>query len=312
MIRDLRARDAPRILEFLRNDFPEEEKILGTRPEGFAEVVARVFRWDARLVTGLLRLFGRPIYRFFVIEADGRIVATTLLTFPPRAGYLSMVAVDRAHRRHGLARQLLERARAATAARHRPYVVLDVLATNTPARTLYESLGYRPLRAAAYLVHDDPRAFGTGPGPVPGLRPFRRDDARALAAVARAGVPPAVEAVLPTSDRDIAGSAWVGRLLASEAAAWVLEEGSDPVAWIGAVSSRATEAAHVSAPIIGPGVPEEAAQALVRTAGAWCAGRGAPRLTAILPEENRRGRAALESVGFHDVLPIFTLYRSAA
>ncbi len=312
MIREIRPADTPRVLEFLRNYFPEEEKILGTRPEGFAEIVRRVFRWDARLVTGFLRLVGRPIFRFFVVEADGRIVATTLLTFPPRAGYISMVAVDQGYRRRGLARMLLERARSATAARGRPYLALDVLAANAPARALYESLGYRPLRSASYLVHDDPRAFGRGPGPVPGLRPFRREDAPALAEIAQTSAPAEIEQVLPTSARDIAGSAWVARMLASESAAWVLDDGAGPVAWVAAVSSRATEAAHVSAPIIGPDVKEESAAALVRTAGAWCGGRGAPRLAATLPEENRRGRTALEEAGFHDVLPIWTLYRRVA
>ena len=98
MIRDLRKVDAPRVLEFLQTQFPEEEALLGTRPEGFAKVVHRVFRWDAQLVIRLARLFGRPLFRFFVVEEDGRIVATTLLSFPERSGYVSMVVVDPAYR----------------------------------------------------------------------------------------------------------------------------------------------------------------------------------------------------------------------
>jgi ribosomal protein S18 acetylase RimI-like enzyme len=311
-IRDLRAADAPRVLEFLQHEFPEEEALLGTRPEGFSKIIRRVFRWDARIVLGLLRLVGRPVFRFFVVEEDRRIVATTLLSFSKRAGYVSMVAVDPAYRRRGFARRLLERAREATVARGKPYIALDVLAANAPARALYASLGYRPLRSAAYYVHDHPEALSLGRSAVPGLRPFQRSDAPRLVEVSREARPPEVEAVLPLTHQEISGSAWVGQILASEVAAWVIDNGSGPSAWVLASVSPATEAAHVSSPIVGPSVSPDVARALVETAGAWCAARKAPRLTAIVPTENLRGRAALEGAGFRDAIPIWTLYRSAA
>lgn len=311
-IRDLRPADAFQVREFLRDQFPEEEAILGTRPEGFAKVIHRVFRWDSRLILGLLRLVRRPVFRFFVIEADRRIAATTLLTFSKRTGYVSMVVVAPAYRRHGFARQLLEHARQTTVARGKPYIALEVLAANTPARTLYESIGYRPLRSAAYFVHDHPASFAPGPRAVPGLRPFRKSDAVSLAELARTNNPPEVEAVLPTTAGDIIGSAWVSQLLATEVAAWVVDPGAGPTAWVGAAVSVATEAAHLTSPIVGPSVAPETARALVGTAVAWCAARRAPRITARLPAENRRGRAAVEGVGFREAIPLWTLYRPAA
>jgi ribosomal protein S18 acetylase RimI-like enzyme len=311
-VRDLRAADTPHLLEFLKNEFPEEEALLGTRPEGFVKIARRVFRWDTRLLLGLLRIVRRPIFRFFVIEEGDRIVATTLLTFGERAGYVSMVVVDPAHRRRGWARTLLERARTMTRSRGKPYIALDVLAANAPARTLYESLGYRPLRAASYLVNGRPASLLPGPTAVPGLRAFRRSDARPLAEIARREKPPEVEAVLPTTARDLAGSAWVGRMLSSELAAWVLDDGGGPVAWVGASVSVATEAAHLTAPVVDASVGPERARALVETAGAWCAARRAPRVLTMLPAENLRGRAALEGAGFHDAIPVWTLYRPVA
>ena len=311
-IRDLRAGDAPQLYEFLRRDFPEEKRLLGMRPEGFDRVVHRIFRWDARLALGLLRLVGRPVFRFFVLESDGRLVATTLLTFGTRAGYLSLVAVDPGYRRRGYAQLLAERSRRATVARHRPYLALDVLATNAPARALYAKLGFRPLRSASFMVLEDPQPRAAGAPPVRGLRPFRPTDAEPLAAIVRAEKPPEVESVLPTSPADIAGSEWVGRVLASESAAWVLDDGRGPVAWVAATASPATEAAQLSAPIVGWSADPAAAAGLVVTAGAWCAARRAPRLAAVIPEENRRGRAALETAGFHDAIATWTLYRSAA
>jgi ribosomal protein S18 acetylase RimI-like enzyme len=309
-VRDLRATDGPRFIHLLKTEFPEEEALLGSRPEGVEKVVRRIFRPHIRLLLGLLRWVGRPIFRFFVIETDGRIVATTLLTFSHRTGYISMVVVDREYRRRGLARTLLDQALRATRARGKPFVALDVLASNTPARTLYEKLGYRPLRATAYFVHDTPALLRPAPAGVPGLRPFIRPDAKPLAEIARTGVPIEVQAVLPTTHRDIAGSAWVGQMLGSESAAWVIDDGTGPKAWVEAVVTPATEAVHLSAPIVAPSVPPEQAADLVRTAGAWCAERHAVRLMAMVPEENARGRAALLAAGFRDVLPILTLYRA--
>ena len=310
-IRDLKHRDTGELLEFLRRDFPDEERLMGWRPEGFAKVVARVFRWDTRLITGLLRLVGRPIFRFFVVEEEGHLVATTLLTFGPRSGYISMVAVEPAYRRRGLARALLEDARTATVRRHRPYVALDVLEQNAPARTLYAAIGYRPLRRASQLVLERPDSAAAR-NPPAGLRPMLKSDGEALAVIVREEKPPEVEAVLPTTAGDIAGSAWAGRILESESASWVIDTGSGPIAWVSATSSPATEAAHLAAPIIAPTVAPEAAQALVETAVSWCARRQAPRILTMIPDENLQGRAAVEAAGFHDVLRLWTLYRPAA
>ena len=309
IVRDLRASDAPALLGFLRRFFPEEEALLGTRPAGFEKVVRRVFRWDVRLVLALLRAVGRPAFRFFVLEEDGRVVATTLLTFSAAAGYVSMVVVDPAYRRRGFARELLERAHRATRSRGKPYLALDVLAANEPARALYERIGYRRLRETGYYVHDTPSALLPAPQGVPGLRPFDPRDAEGLAAVARRVRPAEVERVLPTAARDLTGSAWVGRLLSSEVAAWVVDPGSGPKAWATASVSEATEAGHLGSPIVDPSVGPETAVGLVRTAAAWCASRGVPRLMAMVPEENGGGRAALEGAGFRRAIPVLTLYR---
>jgi len=309
-LRDLRASDAPQVFRFLKTEFPEEEVLLGTRFEGFEQIVRRAFRWRARLLLGLLRLFGRSVFRFFVIELDGRVVATTFLTFTQRAGYVSMVVVDPAYRRRGLATALLERAEVVTRARGKPFLALDVLASNAPARALYEKVGYRPLRATSYFVHERPDALSPTPGNVPGLRRFRADDAEPLARVARRGIPSEVQNVLPTTEGSLTGSAWVGQVLGSEVAAWVIDDGGGPKAWVSATVSPATEAAHLSAPIVDASVSPEAALALVRAAGAWCAARRAPRLMTMVPEENARGRAALLDVGFREVIPVWTLYRS--
>lgn len=307
--REIRPKDLPQVLAFLREDFPEEEALLGMRPQEVEQIVHRIFRWDTRLVLGLLRLVGRPVFHFYVIEEGGHLIATTQLSFAERSGYISMVVVDRDHRRRGLAQQLLERARQATRRRGLPYVALDVLATNTPARTLYERVGYRSLRPSALFVHEQPSTFLPAPVPPPGLRPFAARDAAPLVEVARRARPAEVERVLPASAREIMGSPWVERILASESAAWVVDDGSGAKAWVSATVTPATEAAHLANSIVDVSAGPDVVEQLVRTAGAWCAARGAPRIVTQVPAENARGRAAIQALGFREVVPVWTMYR---
>lgn len=310
MIRDLRKADTPRVYEFLKTQFPEEEALVGTRPEGFEKVVRRIYRWDTQLVIRLARLFGRTLYRFFVVDADGTIVATTLLSFSARAGYVSMVVVDPAHRRRGHAKALLERARVTTEAAGKKYIVLDVLAQNTPALALYDKVGYRPLRESSYLVREpDPPTNG---GASSAIRPFHDRDAPRLAEISRRSTPPEVQEVLPVQPTSVRSSGFVNRILQSQTAAWVIDRGRGPEAYLAAVATPATDAGHFSNPIIGEGVDDLDAAALVRTAVDWCVARGSPRIVAMVPKANVRGHAALEGGGFHDALALWTLYRTVA
>ncbi len=309
IVRDLRRSDAPALLTFMRDYFPEEQAILGFRPDGVFQVVARVFRWDLRLLLALLALFGRRVFRFLVIEIDGKVVATTLVSFPPRTGFISSVAVDPAFRRKGLARTLLEEARKSTLKARRKYLALDVLATNAPARALYDQLGYRPLRENRIMVCEpDPARPAT---PVPGLRPFARGDAAAIVEIARRSSTAEVEEVLPTTEGQFRGGGAVDRALSSQSAAWVLDAGRGARGFLAATISPAMDAAHLSPPYLAEDVDPAVGAAMVRSAVAWCEARGARRTVAQVPLPNARGKAALEGGGFHDALALWTLYRPA-
>jgi ribosomal protein S18 acetylase RimI-like enzyme len=311
MLRDLRPTDGDRVFTFLKNEFPEEEALLGTRPEGVRAIIRRVFRWDMRLLLGLGRLVGRPFFRFLVVEEDHRIVGTTLLSFPSRAGYLSMVVVDPAYRRRGYARRLLEESRRATRRRGRPYCVLDVLDSNTPALRLYESSGYRRLRGLAYLVHDAPASLLPFVPP-PEVRPFDPRDLPRLVEVARATTSPAVHEVLPVTARALRPSPFLERALGGTTAAWVVDRGHGAEATVSATVSPATEAAHLSTAIVADGLPPDLAASLLRTAAAWCAERKAPRIVTIAPDAPAAGGVAARTVGFRHALLVSTLYRPSA
>ncbi len=309
-LRPFRRSDAPRFFELLTTQFPEEEAILGMRPEGFEAVIRRLYRPDTRLVLGLLRAFHRSPFHLYVIEDDGAIVGSTLLSFAARAGFVSTVMVAPEYRRRGYARRLIEAAREETARRRRPYVVLQVLAENAPARSLYASAGYAELDRRQFVVHDAPATLAAGGG-APGIRRFEKGDAPALATIADQGHPSLVRDVLPVGPRELLGGRIADRLFRSETAAWVVDRGRGPEAHVAATSTPTTEAAHLSTPIIAETVEPELAQQLLRVAGAWLSTRRPTRLVTSVPVNELRARAALEGTGFHDAIAEYTLYRSS-
>jgi ribosomal protein S18 acetylase RimI-like enzyme len=309
MIRDLRRADAARLFSLMEREFPEESALLGGRPEEFEKIARRVFRWDTRLLLGLLRIFGRPIFRALAVEVDGQLVGTTFVSFPPASSYVSNVVVDPAYRRRGYAKLMLEEARRTALKARRKYIALDVLETNTSARALYDSIGFRPLRARSQFVHAGGTQFGSSPPADGAIRPFRRADAVALADIVRRETPPAVEEVLPTDARAFVGSRIATRVLGSKEAAWVIDRGHGPEGHVSAIVSGVFQAAHFSAPVLSESVETGLADRLVRTAGVWCAERKAPRILSMVADDNVRGRAALERAGFQHAFALWTLYR---
>ncbi len=81
---------------------------------------------------------------------DGDSVAgfITILPYPRKMGgglYIVNLNVAQSYRRRGLAQKLLTTACGAYLESHKgSFVTLDVAKTNTPARRLYEKLGFRP------------------------------------------------------------------------------------------------------------------------------------------------------------------------
>ncbi len=305
MIRSWQRRDAPAILELMRGGFPEEERLFGTRPDGFLRIVDRQFGLGTRAVVGALALFGRPVYRFLVVEEDGRAVATTIVTFLPRAAYLSMVAVAEPYRRRGHARALLERARAIARRYGKPFLALDVLTENAPARALYERAGYRPLRRIGLFVRE-----GTEPPPPPARppRPYRPSDHRALVDGARRQLPAAVAEVLPFPESGVGIGRVVDRALDSRSSAWVVPGPAGPLGYLQATVSDAMTAGHVRLLALDGAEPT----ALVDAVGEgvrWAYERGVRRLVAEVPDHAGLARDALGAAGFTLAHELQTLVR---
>jgi len=314
LIRDFRPSDGPQLVSLLTTQFPAEEAIMGSHPDRFYQIVKRVYRWDSRFLLGLLRLFGKPVFRLLVVDEGGHAAATTLLTFTGPSVYISMVATDPTMRRRGFARSLLLRSQEIARGLGRQYLVLDVLSGNAPARALYEGrLGYVPLRETSFLVHERPADFGPEPASLPrGLRPYQKSDEAPLLAIVRSQVPPEVARVLPRKATGLRGSGIENRLFEAEKATWVVDRGNGAEAALLALRTPDADAAHINDPIVSATADPALVREMVRAAGAWCAARKAPRIATQVPVANVTGRTALEREGFHGALSLWTLYRPVA
>lgn len=309
MIREFRAQDVDAFLAIYPENFPEE-KYLGTDLAGMGRVLRRTFSAYPRFFLRVSRLFGRPIVRFFVEERDGRLVGTALLSFPQRAGFISLVQVDARYRHQGIADRLMAACLQATRSARRAYSALDVIETNDPARRLYEKLEYRLLRRQVVLLRETSK--GTSPSSArmaKGLRPFQPSDGDALAELARQGMSPEELEVLPPLPRHYRAVPLVSQALDSESAAWVIDSGQGPVGFVRATVSRIMTSAHLTSPLIAPGVTSEDARALVDTAVQWNVRNGAQRINTEIPEAASSAREALASAGFQEAYRLLTLYR---
>jgi ribosomal protein S18 acetylase RimI-like enzyme len=309
MLREFRRSDSQELFPLLQRHFPAENRLIGFRPEAFEAIVRKIFQPHYRFLFALAELVRRPIANFFVIDVDGHLAATTLLTFPANAGYVSTVMVDDPYRRRGYAKQLLAAAATATRRAGRGWVVLDVLADNAPAKRLYEALGYKVIQEGSFQSADFPApvAAGADPPPPDGIREIRRSDGEALTRLATAERPPEYARVLPASARQFFVSPIISLGLASATAGWVIDRGHGPEGFVRATTTDAAEAGNLTAPLIGPDVPPELATRLIVYATDWIRRRGRTRIATEVPAYNGRGQAALASVGFTPKIPTCTM-----
>ena len=80
----------------------------------------------------------------FKIERDEQIAAFAYLSLRPRSGYIYNVVVDHPFRRLGLGQTLMRHLEQEIRRQGRHWAVLQVDEGNTPARNLYQMLGYKP------------------------------------------------------------------------------------------------------------------------------------------------------------------------
>ena len=98
--------------------------------------------WSEATFRGLLR---RRDAELLVAERDGQLIGYAVFWQVLDQGELGNVAVEPAHRRHGVARVLVGRVMERAAARGVRELFLEVRPSNTGARLLYDSYGFVPV-----------------------------------------------------------------------------------------------------------------------------------------------------------------------
>lgn len=93
-----------------------------------------------------------PGHGLYMAEVDGQFVGTLLAVRESETCGLYSVATLKSHRRRGIARALTLRAIADARAAGATCICLEADATNTPALTLYEALGFRPAHESVLWV----------------------------------------------------------------------------------------------------------------------------------------------------------------
>jgi ribosomal protein S18 acetylase RimI-like enzyme len=95
---------------------------------------------------------------FLVGVEGGAVVATAMAGYEGHRGWVNYLAVDPAHRRHGLARVLMAEVEARLRAQGCPKINLQIRHDNHDARAFYERLGFTEDAVVSYgkrLEHDD-------------------------------------------------------------------------------------------------------------------------------------------------------------
>jgi len=154
LFRDLRKSDLNDFLNLLQTCFAEEFEVSGFDPDHVAEMFNRGLGRGGRLVLGLMRLFGKEPVKFLVAEANGKIVGTTIVNNRRRFGYISTVMVHPDYRRKGIATRFMADALNYLQKRKMAGAVLQVISTNTNAKSLYVKLGFKTFEHTAYFIRE--------------------------------------------------------------------------------------------------------------------------------------------------------------
>lgn len=222
------------------------EQAFGQEPDRAGQSVASEFRalaWWGPLLWALDRMSMRGEgFTGLVWEEDGRIVGNVTLSrdwASPRCWLVSNVVVAPAYRRRGIARQLMEAALDFVAARRATWAFLMVRRENEAAIRLYESLGFAGIGGKVTLRREfPPRATSEVPlGPERVVREVTFRDGRALADLARAATPEALQRIQPVqpdawlSEAEGGTGSWLLNLLGQRSYRCVATEGGRLLAY---------------------------------------------------------------------------------
>jgi ribosomal protein S18 acetylase RimI-like enzyme len=190
LIRDFRKSDLNDLLNLLPRCFATEFEVTGFDPDHTRDMVNRAFGKTGRLFLGLARLCGKEPIRFLVVEANSRVIGTTIVNNRGKLGYLSTVMVHPDYRRKGIATRLLKNAIACIQRKSMRKAVLHVDSTNTPAIGVYTKMGFKTFEHITYLIGETDSLSALQDTSEIKTRPFQKDDLDEVYSLIRASEDP--------------------------------------------------------------------------------------------------------------------------
>lgn len=148
-VRELRCRDVPQILAMAKSSFPEELALWS-----FNLAQAWAYYVSLAVWKPVQKLCGKPLFQFYVAEAERKAVAGAMVVWRQHYAYLQSVMVHPDFRRRGIGRRIVAHAVAEALRLCADKVVLHVRADNMPARRLYESLGFQAFEERVLLTKE--------------------------------------------------------------------------------------------------------------------------------------------------------------
>jgi ribosomal protein S18 acetylase RimI-like enzyme len=300
-VRRLRPGDGDQLADLLRTAFAEEFAGSGTDRAAVQRQVRSAVAAQSPGIRHLLTALGAR-FAYFVAAYDGQVVGSTAVA-GGRLLVISSVAVRPEFRGLGIAQALLHRAHQFARDQGRDRVVLDVLAHNTPALTLYDKLGYHEYhRFRAYELPIVPNYISADVPPGYWLEPMTPARTAAFNAVERASLPPAYFEVTPSlRDRYVRSRLthglewWFGGVRAHRRA---LVHDGRTVGFLTSVVSAGQPEGRIDLPLATPQASAGLAGALV-DAVHFIEQSGRPRVRLDISEGRPDQHAVVEGLGFH-------------
>ena len=305
--RSVRRSDLPALEREIRRNFAEEDDRSGYDSVELVRGLNRSLRFPGALLWAIRRGLHASSAYFLVAQEGGELAGTTLLTLAPTHAYVSVVMTSPPYRRRGVARHLLAWAEEIARRRGRPYVVLDVQTTNLPARKLYQSRGYLPLRSLRWFLHDGP--IGEGRDEDMGARAAQEEDLLPLWRLWLASHPEEVRRALFGDGDRLPRYSASEPFQRAESVSWCLGPAGRPTGYVQSIWLPPLRVGRISSPVFAPEASPGERRGLIRQAMAWLGEHGAQKVAAEVPRYHEDSVRELTSLGFHPTGEIETLCR---
>jgi ribosomal protein S18 acetylase RimI-like enzyme len=300
IIRDFTKEDIDDVIECARESFVEEFEVEGFDPENWRRLVRWRFSVLGKMVFVFFRLFNREPMKFFVADADGKAVGTTIVTGLRNAGYIQAVMVRPEFRRKGVASELLSVAIKYIRKKGFSKAILHVASNNEPAKNLYQKLGFKEFDHTVYLTADLDSSIGfEGGGEKIQIQELQESDVDAAYEVIKRSRDPNVFAVYDFLKSDLKRSFWERIARMSTAKKLVAVRNGETLGYASCSCTTDKEAGRVRNIDVSPdvslqGIEEE----LVRAGAGFIRSCGTKTVLVTVSLAKERLISKLEELGF--------------